>query len=175
MADAKLTPEIAEIIRRSTITGTSLVLPAQLDRKTYERVNSVIVNCGGRWNRSAKAHIFDRDPLAKLGLALESGVAIDEKKKRQAFYTPAALARDLVQRADVAGKRVLEPSAGGGALVDAAIAAGAAEVVLNEYDDDASTALADRFGMCIHEDWLAIQPVFVDTHTEPIQIGRAHV
>lgn len=49
-------------------------------------------NAGGRWNRSAQAHVFAGDPRPKLGLMLETGVAVDEQKKFQAFYTPPELA-----------------------------------------------------------------------------------
>jgi hypothetical protein len=92
MANQTLTPEVTAVITHSTITGNQLVLPASLERKLYESVNKVLLNAGGKWNRSAKAHVFNGDPLAKLGLILETGVAIDEKKKWQAFYTPPELA-----------------------------------------------------------------------------------
>lgn len=56
--------------------------------------------------------------MKKLGLALETGVVIDEKKERQAFYTPQALAARVVALADIeAGHHILEPSAGNGALL----------------------------------------------------------
>lgn len=52
-------------------------------------------------------------------------------------HTPASLATRMAGRVPALfmGRRVLEPSAGGGALVDAALAAGAAEVVAVEFDD----------------------------------------
>jgi predicted RNA methylase len=52
--------------------------------------------------------------------------------RRQAFYTPAALAARVVELAEVSGKTVLEPSAGVGALVREALAAGAQNVMAIE-------------------------------------------
>ncbi len=92
MSHATLTPEVEAILRASTITENLLVLPAgQLERKLYDAVNKVIVNCGGKWDRFKKGHVFPSDPRAKLGIALDTGVAEDTKKTLQAFYTPAAL------------------------------------------------------------------------------------
>ena len=102
-------------------------LPEQLERPMYEAVMKVIANCGGRWKRGT-GHVFESDPRIKLGLALDTGVALDEKKKFQAFYTPIHLARMMVQMASVSGHKVLEPSAGAGMLVEACLQAGATQV-----------------------------------------------
>lgn len=50
------------------------------------------------------------------------------------FFTPAALARQVVARAKVAGQRVLEPSAGHGALAFEAVLQGAERVCCVELD-----------------------------------------
>ena len=83
---------------------------------------------GGKWNKSTKSHVFSSDPRGKLGLMVETGVAVNEKNLFQAFFTPEQLARDVVNKVGVDGKRVLEPSAGEGAFVKACIAAGAKSV-----------------------------------------------
>jgi SAM-dependent methyltransferase len=129
MANQTLTPEAESILRRSTINGNALALPAgQLERKLYERINKFIELAGGRWDRKAKAHVFPGDPMKKLGLILETGVAVDERKKYQAFFTPPDLARRVAELGHVKGWRVLEPSAGHGALVEACARAGALAV-----------------------------------------------
>ncbi len=113
------------MLERSEIGDYFVKLPEQLDRKSYEEVNKILVTAGGKWNRAAKAHVFTRNPREVLGLALESGEITDEKKLRQAYYTPDDLARrlvDLYLRKHLHGapeRRVLEPSCGAGAFVQA--------------------------------------------------------
>jgi predicted RNA methylase len=124
------------------MTEDRVFLPNQLDRKLYEQVNKALVAAGGKWNRSSKAHVFTGNPLVKLGLALETGKVVDEKKLYQAFYTPPELARMLVLHASVEGKIVLEPSSGDGALVDACFDAGAASVHAVELNPEAFNQLA---------------------------------
>jgi precorrin-6B methylase 2 len=64
-----------------------------------------------------------------------TAVAKSEKAARQAFYTPEDLAAELVEAAGVGrGDRVLEPSAGEGAIVRAALRRGAAHVTAVEND-----------------------------------------
>lgn len=147
MPDAKLTPEIRDVLERSQITGNLLVLPLALERKLYESVNKVLVNCGGKWNRSAAGHIFAGNPREKLGLALTNGIAIDEKKLFQAFYTPPDLADEIAMQAAVEGQIVLEPSAGDGALADACVKFGAKGVVCCEIRHEAADIL---FGKRYH-------------------------
>ncbi len=121
-----MTTEVTDILNRSTITGNTLVLPpGQLERKLYESVNKALTNAGGKWNKSAKGHVFSGDPRIKLGLMLETGISIDERKTFQAFYTPSSLCARMVELADIRdGHEVLEPSAGSGNILRAIRAAG---------------------------------------------------
>lgn len=142
--ETKLTPEVREVLERSIITDRALTLPNQLARPLYEAVNKVLLAAGGKWNRSAKAHLFPKDPRVILGLALETGGIVDEKKKLQQFFTPEIVARNLVETVGInAGDTVLEPSAGRGALALIARAEGG-EVRCNEIDMDLVTALRSQ-------------------------------
>ena len=119
-AAIRLTEDVRRILQQSIITATTAVLPAQLDRPTYEAVNKVLLAAGGKWNRHAKAHLFTTDPRQALGLAVDTGTIVDTKKALQQFYTPPDLATRMVALADLhAGDRVLEPSAGTGQLLGA--------------------------------------------------------
>lgn len=163
MANATLTPEVEAILRASTVNGNVLVLPAgQLERKLYEAVNKVLVNCGGKWKRGT-GHVFPSDPMIKLGLALDKGVAVDEKKERQAFYTPAAVAARVVELAEVSGCKVLEPSCGGGALIAECLAQGAAFIHADEIDPETAAVTQKRFAdtgkvIVTCQDFLADRP-----------------
>ena len=116
-ATLKISPEAREVLGRSTITADSVTLPQQLDRKLYLEINKLFEMAGGKWNRGRAAHLFSRDPREVLGLAVEKGEVIDEKKSLQFFETPPDLAKHMV---DLAEPRrtddALEPEAGMGAI-----------------------------------------------------------
>lgn len=114
----KLDDDVRDILARSSITQTSLLLPEQLDPKLYKRVMKAIEAAGGKWDRRAACHRFDRDPREALGLAVAEGEIANTKQVLQSYYTPAPLADRLVAFLDPQpGDHVLEPSCGEGALV----------------------------------------------------------
>lgn len=139
-----LSPEVRSVLEKSTIASNSVKLPLALDRSTYLAVNKALESAGGKWNTKAKVHLFSGNPREALGLILEKGVfaaPVDPVKLRQqqlqAYYTPAAIARELVALADVRGRNVLEPSCGPGALVRACVAALVRSMAIVEVDLDA--------------------------------------
>jgi hypothetical protein len=150
----KINPEVREVLRRSTITATTLELPAQLDRALYLEVNKVLVGAGGKWNRGAGVHVFGRDPRELLGLAIETGEAVNLKTKLQAFYTPEPVARRVIEAAEIRrSDMVLEPSAGGGALARLARQAGGS-VTCVEIDLHAIVELVAAGFSTLHMDFL---------------------
>lgn len=121
-------------MERSTLTDTTLQLPEQLDRHLYVQVAKVLKAAGGKWIKSAELHRFTEDPRAALGLALRTGVMVDQKIVRQAFYTPDEIADVVARIARVNGFGVLEPSAGDGALARACLKCGATSVECIEIE-----------------------------------------
>lgn len=158
MPDHRLTPEIETVLRASRIEGNTLTLPpGQLARPIYEKVAAFLLNCGGKWHRGRGCHVFEKPAAQAVGLALAAGVAKDEKKAKQAFYTPPELAKKVVEMADVMeGHWVLEPSAGHGALVLACLNAGATRVSCIESDPEAVAKLDTLGGQVwvTHSDFL---------------------
>lgn len=145
----KVPDEVREVLMRSAVTATSVKLPSeQLERKLYEKVNKVLTGSGGKWDRKSGTHIFDRDPREAMGLAVEQGQAINLRTKLQAFYTPPKLAGQVVEAAKLKhGMLVLEPSAGEGALVSAALRVAAVNVVMYDLDEVAlarAVVVADK-------------------------------
>lgn len=129
-------PEVENVLRACRVEGSSLFLPEKLDPKLYRQVNKALEIGGGKWSRKLKAHVFEGDPMTKLGLALEAGHIVDdrvnEKKERQEYYTPPDVGERMAKLADVRGKWVLEPSSGHAALALACRAAGAQKVMCIE-------------------------------------------
>lgn len=132
----KVSDEVREVLSRSIITATSVKLPdGQLARPLYEAVNKVLAAAGGKWDRKSGTHKFASDPREAMGLAVETGKAVNLRTKLQAFYTPAPLADRVAVAVKLKhGYRVLEPSAGAGALVSAAMKIAAVDV--DAYDVD---------------------------------------
>lgn len=114
----KIADDIAQVLRAARFDGDRLVLTGQLDRKLYARVNDVIEELGGRWKSGrVKAHVFSGDARSIVDAALGAG-EITTAAELGWFPTPAALARDVIEAANIKiGDEVLEPSAGEGALV----------------------------------------------------------
>jgi protein-L-isoaspartate O-methyltransferase len=143
----KINQNILEIILGASVDGNALRITQKLDRKVYLEVNSVLEACGGVWDRKAKAHLFDGDPIEAMSPALDSGevITLREAQKRDGFFeTPPELAAFLVRYADVEpDDMVLEPSAGTGRIVSAMIAVGA-NVTAVELDANRRSDLMDR-------------------------------
>ncbi len=154
----KLDPDVRDVLERSIITDTAVILPGQLTRDLYVRVDKVLKAAGGKWNRSAKSHVFPRDPREVLGLALTNGHIVDERKALQQFFTPADLAIRLVNAISIGpGDTVLEPSAGAGALADAAERAGGI-VQCVEIDPHLVKILKEKNYPTIQADFLTLEP-----------------
>lgn len=119
----KISDAAREVLARSQVSETRVVLPPeQLDRALYLEVNKALAAAGGKWNRKERAHLFERDPREALGVTVQAGTAVRQKQATQAFYTPAALADRIAERASLRpAMRVLEPSCGEGALILAAL------------------------------------------------------
>lgn len=159
MAHVTLTPEVLDIIGRSEIAANSVALPpGQLDRKMYLSVKKALEAAGGKWKTNAQAFVFDGDPRSVLGLAIESGVVIDEKKVRQAFYTPGVIADRVAMWAGVSGCKVLEPSAGDGSLVDACCRIGNVQVDAIELEPSCREVLESKAQSVEIGDFLKITP-----------------
>lgn len=94
-----------------------------LDRLVYEEVARILSSLGGAWNAGLKAHVFDGLSRGWLDCSLKRCLregAYDEPDDFGFFPTPAAVVEDLIVMAELRpGMRVLEPSAGRGAIVKA--------------------------------------------------------
>ena len=118
--------ETTEILSQCTVEGNVVTLPpTQLDRQDYLAVAKRLELIGGKWNRKSKGFVFPDDPTALLSEVVQ-GKERNVKKEFQFYATPEALADRLVDLASITNYRgearpikVLEPSAGQGAIVKA--------------------------------------------------------
>jgi len=114
----RISNDVSNVLANSRIDGNKLFLPeGQLDRKLYVAVNKVLNSIKGKWNRSAKAHVFAVSPEETIENILLTGEYTDEKKEFQFFETPDALAMKLVEMAGIEkGDICREPNAGQGRI-----------------------------------------------------------
>ena len=113
----KISENVLAVLSECETDGNQLRIPDKLDRKMYVDVNKVLEAAGGKWNRSAKAHIFPTDAAERLDPIILTGEVTVAKQEFGAFYTPSDLAQRVVGLADIRpGMRVMEPSAGMGAI-----------------------------------------------------------
>jgi hypothetical protein len=122
--------DVKAVLRNAEIEGSELTLPNQLERKLYERTNKVLEILGFKWNRGRNAHVLPGGGDAKavvkaLVKALDAGSIVDPVKATQFYPTPPAVAELMVRLTlgsllSVPKKvRILEPSAGKGAIISA--------------------------------------------------------
>ncbi|WP_421591137.1 methyltransferase [Shinella sp. M27] len=154
-------PQIAEnvlkVLDAAVVEGSRVFLTGQLDRKLYTETDKVLQAAGGKWNRSAKAHVFEGDANDALEPIILTGEYSRTKQDFGQFDTPSELAETVVDLADVqAGMSVLEPSAGIGRIAAAARQAGA-HVTCWEIDAKRAEKLTD-YPLNIG-DFLAAEPI----------------
>ena len=110
----KVTTDVLATLSAAETSGSHLKLVGQLDRSLYERTNKVLEAAGGKWNRKAKAHVFDGDADDAIEQIILTG-EITAAQDFGYFPTPPAVVERLIELAGVRnGHRVLEPSAGRG-------------------------------------------------------------
>jgi len=113
----RIEQDVMEVLSVATVDGQALTLVGQLDRKLYERTNKVIEAAGGKWNRKAKAHVFDAAAADRIDQMILTGEVDVPKDEFNFFPSPPAVVKRLMELADVRwGMMVLEPSAGDGAI-----------------------------------------------------------
>lgn len=144
----RLSNDVLTVLSGLEIDGIAVRIRETLDRKLYTAVNDVLAACGGTWNKKAKAHLFvgceEGEVAIRLDTVIVAGAVVTLKEHRKElglFLTPEPLAAQLVEMADVRRDQiVLEPSAGTGRLVRAAIAR-RAQVIAVERDPTMRAAL----------------------------------
>ncbi|MFA5897777.1 MAG: methyltransferase [Hyphomicrobium sp.] len=152
--------DVLAVLSRAETNGNALMLVGQLDRKMYERTNKVLVAAGGKWNKKAKAHLFEYEASTRVDQIILSGEVEVPKDEFNFFPSPPDIVARLMALADVQhGMRVLEPSAGRGAIAYACSEAGATVDCYELMEANFTALVKDaRLGSVRHMDFLAQTP-----------------
>lgn len=117
----QISENVLKVLDAAIVEGSKVFLTGQLDRKLYTETDKVLQAAGGKWNRSAKAHVFEGDAADTLEPIILTGEYSRTKQDFGQFDTPMDLATNaaIIARIDV-GMQVLEPSVGIGNIAFAA-------------------------------------------------------
>lgn len=155
---------VLNVLDQAHTNGPRLTLTGTLDRKLYLATTKVIEAAGGKWNRRERAHLFDGNAADAIETIILTGEIVSRKQTFGYFPTPAPIVEQLIGLADIEpGMRVLEPSAGRGAIAFAAARAGAL-VDCVEIQPEHADALSDEH----HMDVTVIVADFLATSPQPV-------
>ncbi|MFA5266223.1 MAG: methyltransferase [Opitutaceae bacterium] len=152
--------DVLAVLSRAETNGNALVLTGQLDRRMYERTNKVLEAAGGKWNKKARAHLFDDEAATRVDQIILSGEVEVPKDEFNFFPSPPDVVARLMELADVRqGMRVLEPNAGKGAIAYVCANAGATVDCYELMEANFAALAGDvRLGLVRRMDFLAQLP-----------------
>lgn len=128
----------------------------------YPAIKKLLETAGGTYSSKGWFQYREGIDVQEVLHRLQDGERANGKKDAQFFATPAPVAREVVESVGpLAGKRVLEPSAGDGALADVAKAAGAADIVTIENWNVNAIALRSKGYEPLERDFLSVTPAEV--------------
>lgn len=157
----QIEPDVLNVLAAADCASNTLKLVGQLDRKIYTRTNEVLEALGGKWNKKAKAHLFDGDAADLVDEAMLTGTFTKTKQDFGFFETPSVIVQQLITGAYVKpGMEVLEPSAGHGAIADAVRAMGAMPTCC-ELQDKNVFVLAEKQHVVRPGDFLKWDPTLI--------------
>jgi predicted RNA methylase len=149
--------EVLTILTNSRIENKILYLPPdRLERKLYEKVNMVLTQIGGKWNRKIGGHLFEDDPVDAIDEVLLTGKVTDKKKEYQFFPTPDKIAKEICEMAEINSQcDCLEPSAGKGNIADIILDYSPKSLTVIELDEANARYLNGKYDQCfIGQDFL---------------------
>lgn len=157
---SRLTDRQRELLARFSVTDNAASFLDDGHIDDWAEVKRVFVTIGAKWKTGKPGKFVfpsDVDGAEKARVALETGEIVDPRKA-DFFPTPKALARELVRLAGVCStQQVLEPSAGHGAIAEAARELGAIVTCAELLPDNADRLR--RLGFVVHEgDFLSLTP-----------------
>ena len=155
---------VLEALDKAIVDGKTIRLTGSLDRRLYLEVNKVLEAAGGKWNRKARAHVFDDCAADAIEPILLTGEYTKTKQDFGQFDSPPSVVTEVIDRADISfGMQCLEPSAGIGNIAVAAANAGG-DVMAYELDPKRCGLLATAmrnapgFNMVVERDFLTLEP-----------------
>lgn len=155
---------VLDVLSNAVINDNALTLTGTLDRKLYEATNKVLEAAGGKWNRKAKAHLFDGEAAEIMDAIILTGKVTDKKSELGYFPTPKAIVARLLELAHIEqGMSVAEPEAGQGAIaVEVYKLSG--NVTCFELDKSNAIVLSQKLAETVLHDFKRGYPMGFEVH-----------
>lgn len=155
--------DVVEVLKNGIEWGdgnSSCKITRQLDRNLYIKVNKALELLGGKWEKKAQAHVFEKPVnFSEFEQLADTGEITIEL---QGFFeTPAPVVERMLLLASPTKKlagSVLEPSAGKGAILSRIIHQPCAFMAY-EIDEDRAAFLQEKFGdkvAVVNQDFLTV-------------------
>lgn len=161
----KVTETVRDILGLSTIRDNVLFLPSELERKDYDAVNKVLKALGGKWDRKAGGHVFEKNPEDAIGGVILEGNYVDMKKELQFYETPEELAVKLCDMAEITPDcTVLEPSVGSGRIADEIAKRNPAKLLCIDINTELFNILHGKPYLVVYDDFLKVNQDTYRTH-----------
>ncbi len=146
--------ELQTSLSKCLYAANTVYLPTE-QLPNYSDLRKALISAGASYQRNT--FVFPNDAKPYLD-RLMGGESVNIKKEFQFFATPAGLAAQMVEMADVNNyQRILEPSAGQGSIIKAIHAACSVQVDYCELMDVNRSVLADLSGCnLIAEDFMEL-------------------
>lgn len=161
-APAPVALTIAQELALMTVVDGKLQLPKQ-QLAHYDDISRRLTNAGGRYVTGRKQFVFDEGIDCAAVLArLVAGESVNFQQEYQFFATPEAKAVEAVKEigktlGTLQGRRILEPSAGEGALANVARRMGADVITIEAWNVNAIKLRAQGYDV-IERDFLSVTP-----------------
>lgn len=166
-APAPVALTIVQELALMTIVDGKLQLPKQ-QLAHYDDISRLMGKAGGRYVTGRKQFAFDAGiDCADLLRRLVAGETVNFQQEYQFFATPEAKAVEAAKEVEkslgtLRGKRILEPSAGEGALANVARRMGAEVVAIEAWNVNAIKLRAQGYNV-IERDFLSVTPEEIGT------------
>ncbi len=158
----RVNDSVLSVLADARCRGRELVIASTLEPQAYRTVARVLEAAGGKWDRRAQAHLFEGDAAEAIEPILLTGQVTAIRQQFGAFFTPPGLAAALCRCAKLEpGLRVLEPSAGHGALAGPAHAAGCKVTCVELDPRNVAVLTALPFHHVLSADFLTVTPIGV--------------
>ena len=154
----KVSDDVLAVLSSAQLIGNTVLLTGQFDRALYTKTNKVLEAAGGKWSRKEKAHVFGMEAADRIDQIILSGSIEIPKDEFNFFPSPPPVVTRLIDLAGIEdGMRVLEPSAGQGAIAHACARQGAV-VDCYELMEANFKHLQAYFEDVVHADFLEVCP-----------------
>ena len=152
-----ISADVLSELRLLVVDGNRLRLPQQ-PLQHYAKIKQLLMAAFARYNRGGYFEFTKGIDAGEVLAKLSEGEAVSTRQSTQFFATPAGLARTVIEAACITpGMRVLEPSAGRGALATLARDAGGIVTAVEVWDVNAMELRRLGFNT-IEDDFLRLGP-----------------